>query len=64
MPTPRAIIPRTECKPRARKGGFGIGRNRRFGTGRVQGNVPKSDTGGARRDRHRKMVTVYKLSVS
>ena len=38
-PTPRAIIPRTECEPHARKGGFGDGRNRTFGIGRVQGNV-------------------------
>ena len=71
MPTPRAIIPRTDCEPRARKGRFGKrGKRkggRRFGTGRVQGDVrscvPKSDTGSALGDRHRKMVTVCKFSV-
>ena len=63
-PPPRAIIPRTECGPRAGKRRFRNGRDRRFGTGRVQGNVPQSDTGGVQRDRHRKMVTVCKLSIT
>ena len=45
-PIPRAVIPGTEGKTgsreRARNG------DRRFGTSRVQRNVPKCDTGGAR----------------
>ena len=51
-PTPQAVIPGTESQAGSRKIRLRNRGDRKLGTGRVQRNVPKSDTGGARRERH------------
>ena len=46
-PTPGAINPRADGQTGASEQGFGKGRDRRLGAGRVQGNVAKGDRGNA-----------------
>ena len=52
-PTPRAVIPGTESQVGTRKRRLRNRGDKKLGTGRVQRNVPQSDTGGARRDGYR-----------
>ena len=63
-PTPGAIILGTKSQAGTGERRLGNRGDRKLGTGRVQRNVAKSDTGGARRDRHRKRVTVGKFRIS
>ena len=63
-PIPRAVIPGTKSQAGSGERRLGNRGVRKIGAGRVQRNVAKSDTGGARRDRHRKRVTVGKFRIS
>ena len=51
-PTPGAVIPGTKSQAGNGERRLGNRGDSKLGTGRVQRNVNKSDTGGARRDRH------------